>query len=98
MVTLLDGDWNCCYVRLQCLSNVAALTEYMVDDRWEEELNVDNPLGMHGEVASSYAKLIKILWCGMYSYTIPRDFKACSALPYDFDVNYFIVLVLLWWW
>jgi len=65
---------SCC-VHLQCLSNVPALTEYMVDDRWKQELNVDNPLGMHGEVAISYAELIKILWCGKYSYTIPRNFK-----------------------
>jgi len=52
----------------------------MVNDRWKEELNVDNPLGMHGEVAMSYAELIKILWCGKYSYTIPRNFKVCTAV------------------
>jgi len=52
----------------------------MVEDRWKLELNVDNPLGMRGEVAISYAELIKIIWCGKYSYTIPRNFKACSSL------------------
>jgi len=52
----------------------------MLDDRWKQELNVDNPLGMRGEVAMSYAELIKILWCGKYSYTIPRNFKVCIAV------------------
>ena len=57
----------------------------MVDDRWKEELNVNNPLGMHGEVAISYAELIKILWCGKYSYTIPRNFKVRSAVfPFSY--------------
>lgn len=67
-------------VVVQCLSNVPALTEYMVNDRWKEELNLDNPLGMHGEVAISYAELVKILWCGKYSYTIPRNFKVYTAV------------------
>ena len=49
-------------------------------DDWLEELNEDNPLGMKGEIAKSYAELVKTMWSGNYSYTIPRNFKV-SSLP-----------------
>ena len=52
-----------------------ALTEYMLIDRWKEELNEDNPLGMHGDIATTYAELIKTMWSGKFGYTIPRSFK-----------------------
>ena len=74
------------------MSNVPALTEYMVTDRWKEELNVDNPLGMHGEVAISYAELIKIIWCGKYSYTVPRNFKVRSSVQYGLNVTHVVCI------
>lgn len=30
---------------------------------------------MNGEIAKSYAELLKHMWSGMYGYTIPRNFK-----------------------
>ena len=45
---------------------------------WKEELNLDNPLGMHGEIATTYAELIRKLWSGDCSYTVPRNFKASA--------------------
>ena len=57
------------------MSNVSFLTEYFLAGQWKEELNLDNPLGMKGEIASSYAELIRNMWSGKYSYTVPRNFK-----------------------
>ena len=60
---------------MQCLSNTPPLTEYFLNDKYQEELNFDNPLGMRGEIAKSYAELIKHMWSGQYSYVTPRAFK-----------------------
>ncbi|KAM7367006.1 hypothetical protein PAMP_014935 [Pampus punctatissimus] len=59
----------------QCLSNIPPLTEYFLKDKYRDELNEDNPLGMKGEIARAYAELIKQLWSGKYSYVTPRPFK-----------------------
>ncbi|CAG5927689.1 unnamed protein product [Menidia menidia] len=59
----------------KCLSNTPPLTEYFLKDKYTEELNEDNPLGMKGEIARAYAELIKQLWAGKYSYVTPRPFK-----------------------
>lgn len=59
----------------QCLSNIPPLTEYFLKDKYTDELNEDNPLGMKGEIARAYAELIKQLWSGKYSYVTPRPFK-----------------------
>lgn len=63
----------------QCMSNVPRLTKYFLSQKWEKELNEENPLGMHGEIASSYADLVKTMWSGKYSYTVPRNFKVISV-------------------
>uniref|UniRef100_A0A8C5KP67 Ubiquitin carboxyl-terminal hydrolase 15 n=1 Tax=Jaculus jaculus TaxID=51337 RepID=A0A8C5KP67_JACJA len=60
---------------IQCLSNTTPLTEYFPNDKYQEELNFDNPLGMKGENAKSYAELIKQMWSGKFSYVTPRAFK-----------------------
>ncbi len=57
------------------MSNVAVLTEYFQSEKWKDELNYDNPLGMKGEIATSFAELIRNMWSGKYSYTVPRNFK-----------------------
>ena len=64
------------------MSNVPSLTDYMMSSRWEKELNKDNPLGMRGEVAISYNELIREIWSGQRSYTVPRNFKVSYAILY----------------
>ncbi|KAJ8245506.1 hypothetical protein GJAV_G00271450 [Gymnothorax javanicus] len=68
---------NTCFMNsaVQCLSNTPPLTEYFLRDAHQEELNMDNPLGMCGEIAKAYAELVKQVWCGKYSYVTPRPFK-----------------------
>lgn len=63
------------FLLLQCLSNIPPLTEYFLKDKYTDELNEDNPLGMKGEIARAYAELIKQIWSGKYSYVTPRPFK-----------------------
>lgn len=55
---------NTCYMNsaLQCIRSVEELTQYFLHDEWKTELNVDNPLGNHGEVAKAYAGLMKQIY------------------------------------
>ncbi|KAL8591401.1 hypothetical protein ACOMHN_022207 [Nucella lapillus] len=73
----LSNLGNTCFMNsaLQCMSNVPGLTTYMLSGRWEKELNKENPLGMRGEIAISFAELVREMWSGTRSYTIPRNFK-----------------------
>lgn len=80
---LFRNNSNQCSFYLQCLSNTPPLTEYFLNDKYQEELNFDNPLGMRGEIAKSYAELIKQMWSGKYNYVTPRAFKVSR----EFNLN-----------
>jgi len=73
----LSNLGNTCFMNsaLQCMSNVPELTDYFLSEQWTKELNADNPLGMKGEIATSFAELIRNMWSGKHSYTVPRNFK-----------------------
>ena len=64
----------------QCMSNVPELTNYFLNADWQAELNHTNPLGNNGEIAASYAELIRNMWSGHYSYTVPRNFKVILGI------------------
>lgn len=68
---------NTCFMNaaIQCMSNTPPLTQYFIEDRYLQELNNSNPLGMQGEIAKSYGDLIKVMWSGTCSSVIPRPFK-----------------------
>jgi ubiquitin carboxyl-terminal hydrolase 8 len=61
---------------IQCLSNTAALTRFFLTDAYKEEINRTNPLGMRGELATQFGRLIKKLWNGEATSVTPSAFKA----------------------
>ncbi len=61
---------------LQCLSQTPPLIDYFISEKFKNDINVDNPLGMKGEIAEEYANLIKSICAGTHSSIAPRELKA----------------------
>ena len=62
---------------IQCLVHTPELMDYFQAGVYEEELNPDNPLGMHGQIAQAFGSLLSRIWdpeSPMSSY-MPREFK-----------------------
>ncbi|KAI1267359.1 hypothetical protein F5Y18DRAFT_336069 [Xylariaceae sp. FL1019] len=69
---------NTCYMNaaLQCVRSVEELTKYFLVGEWEKELNKDNILAHNGEVAATYAALLRDIYKDSApSATTPRQFK-----------------------
>lgn len=77
----LSNMGNTCFMNaaLQCLSNTPPLTNYILTDKYLEDINPTNPLGMHGEIARTYAELIKVMWSGNNTSFLPREFKCAVS-------------------
>ncbi|ROT35882.1 UCH-domain-containing protein, partial [Sodiomyces alkalinus F11] len=74
----LQNLGNTCYMNsaLQCVRSVEELTKYFLTAEYEEELNTDNPLGYHGQVAITYGRLLKEIYRESKSSVTPREFKS----------------------
>ncbi|RDX48228.1 cysteine proteinase [Lentinus brumalis] len=75
----LGNMGNTCFMNsaIQCLVHTPELMDYFLTGVYQEELNPDNPLGMHGQVAQAFGALLMRLWdrdSTTSSYT-PREFK-----------------------
>lgn len=69
---------NTCYMNsaLQCLRSVEELSMYFLNNKWKEEINVDNPIGHKGAIAKVYANLLSQIYdTGNTSSFAPKNFK-----------------------
>ncbi|RAR01296.1 cysteine proteinase [Stemphylium lycopersici] len=69
---------NTCYMNsaLQCLRSVEELSMYFLNNKWKEEVNVDNPIGHKGVIAKSYAALLNAIYSFDNNSSVsPKDFK-----------------------
>ncbi|KAL0065156.1 hypothetical protein AAF712_007826 [Marasmius tenuissimus] len=76
----LGNMGNTCFMNsaLQCLAHTRELTEYFQSGVYHDELNPDNPLGMHGAIAEAFGALLDRIWAPSGSSTSysPREFKS----------------------
>lgn len=77
----LQNIGNTCFMSssLQCLSNCFYLTQYFIYNHYKKDINVDNPIGSQGNLAKSYANLMKNIWFGESSAISPWGFKRAIA-------------------
>ncbi|EGC39715.1 hypothetical protein DICPUDRAFT_26301 [Dictyostelium purpureum] len=73
----LSNLGNTCFMNssLQCLAHTIPLTEYFLSGKYACDINKTNPLGMKGQIAEIYGKLMKDMWTGSSNCVAPKHLK-----------------------
>jgi len=68
---------NTCFMNsiLQCVSNTPHFRTFFTSGQYKQDINKSNPLGMRGELAHEFAKLVSDVWSGKYKVIAPRSLK-----------------------
>ena len=72
---------NTCFMNsaIQCLSHTEVITKHFLSNKFQHDLNTDNPLGTGGSLATEYDHLMKELWLGTSHHTAPANLKRAIA-------------------
>ena len=68
---------NTCFMNsiIQCVSNTPHFRTFFTSGQYRADINKSNPLGMRGELAREFAKLVTDVWSGDYKVIAPRSLK-----------------------
>ncbi|KAI0695051.1 cysteine proteinase [Cerioporus squamosus] len=76
---------NTCYMNstIQCLSATVPFSRFFTDGRWKSAVNMVNPMGTKGNLAKSFADILRDLWQGEGAALSPVTFRRsiCSHAP-----------------
>lgn len=77
----LQNLGNSCFLNsvVQCMNHTEPLKRYFLSGEYQREINKDNPLGSHGQVAVAYGSLLQEIWSGDFRVLAPRLLKKTVA-------------------
>lgn len=82
---------NTCFFNaaMQCLLRVQKLTDFIVSDKFEAQINTENPAGSKGDIARSYRKfLIELCNGSTFVPRNPSDLRRAIVTKYQRFANY----------
>lgn len=93
----LGNMGNTCFMNstLQCLAHTEPIRKYFLSGEYKNDLNIDNPLGTGGELATQFAMLMGEMWGvqpskrrnvlgGNQSWSYTNQYSSASIYPRSF--------------
>jgi ubiquitin C-terminal hydrolase len=68
---------NTCFMNsvVQCMSHTTRLRNYFLSYQYKADVNRENPLGCEGQLAYSFAGLVRKMWSNEEDYLYPRNLR-----------------------
>lgn len=86
---------NTCFMNstLQCLGHTPALQNYFLSRQYQGDLNLKNPLGTGGELATEFAQLLQEMWMAPSTFSAPTHqgpvvYTSASHVVYPRNFKY----------